>query len=348
MLLPANFAIVRTRRSRTCSDARRLMRGAISGVAGLGLAAMAVAAEAAPKREQLVLISFDGAHDNRLWERSLKLGETSGARFTYFLSCTFLIAKADRERYRAPGHKAGGSNVGFAGDRTEALVRLGHVWSAFQTGHEIGSHGCGHFDGKNWNRSQWTSEFSQFDSALAGGWEANGGLAPEGWQAFASTAVTGFRAPYLSTGKGLFDALADHGLSYDASTVSQGPVAPDMTGAVARFALPLIAEGPSARRIIAMDYNLFVRHSGGLESPARTEQFEQRTLEAFRAAFEAEYTGSRRPLQLGFHFVEMNGGAYWRALERFARETCGKADVACVSYQDAMRRMAAAGSTPDS
>ncbi len=349
MPLPARFASATNRKRRAGRPVLRLTQAAISGLVGAGLAAMpVVSAQAGPEREQLVLISFDGAHDNRLWERSLKLGEASGARFTYFLSCTFLIAKAERASYRAPGQAAGRSNVGFAADRTEALARLGHIWSAFQTGHEIGSHGCGHFDGKDWSRSQWKSEFSQFDAALANGWVNNGERAPAGWRDFARTAVTGFRAPYLSIGKGLFAALADHGLRYDASTVSRGPVEPDTTRPVARFALPLIPEGPAARRIIAMDYNLFVRHSGGLENPARTKDFEQRTLDAFRAAFEAEYSGSRRPLQLGFHFVEMNGGAYWRALERFASEICARPQVACVTYQEAMRRMASPVPKPDS
>jgi hypothetical protein len=34
---------------------------------------------------------------------------------------------------------------------------------------------------------------------------------------------------------------------------------------VMRFSLPMIAECPQARPIIAMDYNLFVRHSAGIE-----------------------------------------------------------------------------------
>ena len=32
----------------------------------------------------------------------------------------------------------------------------------------------------------------------------------------------------------------------------------------------------------------------------------------------------------------MNAGAYWRALDTFLGETCGKADVACVSYAEAI------------
>ncbi|KGF70979.1 polysaccharide deacetylase [Hoeflea sp. BAL378] len=286
-----------------------------------------------------MLISFDGAHDNALWERSLKLGEATGARFTYFLSCTFLMNRDDRRGYQAPGQSAGRSNVGFAPDSADVLTRLGHVWAAYQTGHEIGSHGCGHFDGKGWSKSDWLKEFGQFDGALKTAWSRNGGSEPAGWAGFATSAVKGFRAPYLSGGDGLYAALAAHGLSYDASAVSQGPVMPDVSKTVARFALPLIPEGPKGRRIIAMDYNLFVRHSAAFETPSKSEEFAERTLAAFRAAFEAEYSGKRRPLQLGFHFVEMNGGAYWTALERFAIETCVRPDVDCVTYQEALRRL---------
>ena len=296
-------------------------------------------AQASERPEQLVLISFDGAHDNRLWERSLEMADRSGARFTYFLSCTFLMSKAERQAYRAPGQATGRSNVGFARDDAEVVSRLGHIWAAYQSGHEIGSHGCGHFDGKNWSKADWLSEFSQFDEALENAWTGKDAEPPAGWNAFATSAVQGFRAPYLSTGDGLFAALQAHGLSYDASTVSKGPAKPQLEGPVARFALPLIPEGPRQRLIIAMDYNLFVRHSAGLETPSKSEEFEDRALDAFRTAFEAEYTGKRRPLQLGFHFVEMNGGAYWNALERFVDQVCGKPEVACVTYQEAIRRL---------
>lgn len=306
--------------------------------AGLGILA-GTASLAGEVREQLVLISFDGAHDNRLWDRSLDMANRSGARFTYFLSCTFLMSKADRGSYTAPGHSTGRSNVGFAPDEADVLTRLGHIWSAYQSGHEIGSHGCGHFDGKNWSKSDWLREFEQFDAALANAWTNNGAEAPSGWARFTRSGIRGFRAPYLSTGDGLYAALAARGFAYDASTVSKGPVSPGFDTPTARFALPLIPEGPRQRPIIAMDYNLFVRHSAGLETPSKSKEFEDRTLDAFRAAFKAEYSGARRPLQIGFHFVEMNGGAYWNALERFVDETCGQPDVACVTYDEAVRRL---------
>ncbi|MEQ8481709.1 MAG: polysaccharide deacetylase [Hoeflea sp.] len=326
----------------------KLLAGGLTGAISLLFTPFDAAAAEPARPEQLILISFDGAHDNRLWERSLKTGEETGARFTYFLSCTFLISRDARKAYKAPGRSAGRSNVGFAPDRADVVERLGHIWAARQAGHEIGSHGCGHFDGKDWSKDDWIAEFDQFDRIVSNAWSANEADQPAGWSDFAGSEIKGFRAPYLSTGTALHSALAAHGLSYDASTVSNGPVVPDFTQRLARFALPMVPEGPKGRPIIAMDYNLFVRHSGGEDDPSKSGEYELRALEAFRAAFQAEYSGKRRPLQLGFHFVEMNGGAYWRALERFALETCGRPEVACITYQEAMRRLNPQQFDPDS
>jgi len=135
-------------------------------------------------------------------------------------------------------------------------------------------------------------------------------------------------------------ALEDHRFTYDASLVSKGPAMPVASGKLARFALPLIPEGTSKRPVIAMDYNLYVRHSKAKEAPEKSAAFEESTLEAYRDAFARQYDGARIPLQLGFHFVEMNAGAYWRALDRFLTETCGQKDVACVSYAEAMNILA--------
>jgi peptidoglycan/xylan/chitin deacetylase (PgdA/CDA1 family) len=292
-----------------------------------------------PPKKQLVIVSFDGAHDNRLWQKSLDMGKRTGAHFTYFLSCTFLMTKAEGgQSYQAAGHKPGRSNVGFAQSHEEIAQRVRHIWQAHLAGHDIGSHACGHFDGKGWSSKDWSSEFDVFNTALVGAWKAGGieNEQPEGWADFVKSDIKGFRAPYLSTSDGLVPALEKAGFAYDASLVTKGPAWPTSKDGLPRFGLPLIPEGPEQRRVIGMDYNLFIRHSMGVENRKDSAAFEERTLSAYRNAFRAEYEGGRIPLQLGFHFVEMNGGAYWRALDRFLSETCSKPDVACVSYAQAL------------
>lgn len=293
------------------------------------------------KPKQLVIISFDGAGNNALWERSRTLGKRVNAHFTYFLSCTLVIDRARAKTYQGPGQRPGKSNIGFAQTKEEALTRLDHVWNARQEGHEIASHTCGHFDGREWSKADWQQEMRSFRSLLGSAWADLGApdKEPAGWRDFVKNGIRGFRAPYLSTSDALTEAERDEGFTYDGSGISKGPLLPTRENGVLMFGLPLIPEGPERRNIIAMDYNLFIRHSAGVENPSRSAEFEERSYAAFRAAFDRQYAGDRIPLQLGFHFVEMNGGAYWRAMERLATEVCQMQDVACVTYGEAMRTL---------
>lgn len=290
------------------------------------------------KKPQVVLISFDGAHDLAQWQRSRNLAARTGARFTYYLSCVFLLSRETKGEYQAPGKSAGRSNVGFAQSKQEVVERLEQLNLAAAEGHDIASHGCGHFDGGKWSKAEWTKEFDQFSTILRDAYKING-ISPEptSWAGIAAS-VKGFRAPYLSDSKGLTAALHDKGFAYNASGVSRGPEQPKVEDGMVAFSLPLIPEGPSERRVIAMDYNLYVRHSGGKEELGQADRFTDRAYDAFRAAFDKQYAGERIPLQLGFHFSLMNGGAYWRALERFASEVCTRADVECISYADYVKQ----------
>lgn len=312
----------------------------------LAMPASAKPAEApASVKPQYVIISFDGAHELAQWQRSRNLAARTGASFTYFLSCVFLLTREDRSQYLAPGKSAGRSNVGFAQSKDEVRARLGQIWLARSEGHDIASHACGHFDGKDWTKADWLKEFSAFSTILRDAYTINDITGePEGWRQFAETEIKGFRAPYLSTSKNLYAALGEANFSYDASSVSRGPAEPATINGIARFALPQIPEGPNKRRVIAMDYNMFVRHSGGFEREDKDAAFENRAYDAFKTAFDGEYKGGRIPLEMGFHFTLMNGGAYWRALERFAGEVCVKADVKCVSYAE---YLAEVGQKPD-
>jgi hypothetical protein len=131
------------------------------------LLASAFAASATGRPPQYVAISFDGAQHISQWERSRKLARESGARFTYFLSCVYLLPPEKRHLYHGPQTKPGRSNVGFAASRDDAGDRLRQIWAARLEGHEIASHGCGHFDGKDWSAADWRSEFDAFTNVVS-------------------------------------------------------------------------------------------------------------------------------------------------------------------------------------
>ncbi|MGL4197607.1 MAG: polysaccharide deacetylase, partial [Allorhizobium sp.] len=165
----------------------------VKAASALDEAPPATKGQPSERPKQLLLVSFDGAHDNRLWVRSRDLGKRANARFTYFLSCTTLIPRARAQDYKAPGIKAGRSNIGFALSTDEIAVRLDNIWKAKTEGHEIASHTCGHFDGKDWTKAEWLKEFETFDRVLANAWKDNG-LAerePEGWADFVENGITG-------------------------------------------------------------------------------------------------------------------------------------------------------------
>lgn len=291
--------------------------------------------------KQVVLISFDAAREISQWQRSRALAKRTGAHFTYFLSCVFLLSPETRLDYAGPGKTAGKSNVGFGASKQDVADRLEQVRLAADEGHDIGSHACGHFDGKDWSKADWLAEFASARRIFENAYAINGIPEPAGWRNFAQSALVGFRAPYLSTNKALYEALPEAGFQYDASAVSNGPTVPPTLNGTTRFALPLIPEGPKAKPVVAMDYNLYVRHSGGTEKPAMADAFAERAYQAFRAAFEAQYNGKRLPLELGFHFTLMNNGAYWNALERFAGEVCVMQQVECISLRDYVTRQRA-------
>ena len=74
-------------------------------------------AENAEKPKQLVIVSFDGAGDNTLWERSRATAKEVGAHFTYFLACTLVMdRKTSAKTYQGPGQKAGRSKYGYDHD----------------------------------------------------------------------------------------------------------------------------------------------------------------------------------------------------------------------------------------
>lgn len=142
----------------------------------------------------------------------------SPVRTTFFDNCVYLQDESTRESWR----------------------------TSVSDGHEIGNHTVSHAQGAAFTAEQWANEIAPCTSAL---------VSPEGL-GIPSSALRGFRAPYLGYGPELFGVLASQGLKYDSSVQScWGPAAdgkrcswpytldqgsPDALAVSARFATPTV------------------------------------------------------------------------------------------------------------
>jgi hypothetical protein len=56
--------------------------------------------------------------------------------------------------------------------------------------------------------------------------------------------------------------------------------------------------------------------------------------QSYKSYFDKNYYGNRGPVHIGHHFSKWNGGAYWKAMQRFAKYACKQPEVRCVTYKE--------------
>ena len=176
------------------------------------------------KPKQVVIISFDSARDISQWKRSRALAQAHRRAFHLFSVLRLPAVAGDAQRIH-----------GARQDRGQIQHRLCRL--------EAGSDRAARADracrvGRPRHRQPWLRPFRR--QGLEQGRLAEGirlvrahsrerlcdqrhcARAP-GLARFRRHAVVGFRAPYLSTSKALYEALPAAGYQFDASGVSQGP-----------------------------------------------------------------------------------------------------------------------------
>ena len=283
---------------------------------------------------QFVVLAFDGSKSLETWEETLSFARQNDVKFTYFISGVYFLANENASIYRGPRRPAGRSDIGFGGTVDEVAQRVQFVAQADREGHEIASHANGHFSGASWSAENWRSELEQFDSLLRNA-HSNNGISdplPSNWNRIVD-GVEGFRAPLLATSSGLFSVLPQMGYRYDTSRIrAQGYQPAQADSGLWNF--PLISVSTDAGNTISMDYNFYVLDSNAHPDPANSGRYEERMYRAYMRYFNNEFSGSRAPIHIGHHFSMWNGGAYWRALKRFAQEVCPRPQVACVTYRE--------------
>lgn len=291
------------------------------------------------KPPQFVLFSFDGAGSHPHWARILPLAEKSNAKVTGFLSGIYLLPDTRRGEYTGPGRAPGRAAISFGGSDDQVTVRIEDLNAATAAGHELGTHYNGHFCEGNepsaarWSSAQWRSELDQFFAFVR---DATGrGLR------IAENQIRGGRTPCL---EGDFDklapVLAEHGLTYDSSSTSDGITWPTLEQGIWEFPVPVVrVPALDRRRVVMQDYNLWYALNGAREEPSRDKEFTEATLDTYRAAYQAARNTNRAPLTIGTHFNDWSGGAFSRATEQFMSEVCLRDQTICTTYSQVIEWM---------
>jgi hypothetical protein len=279
---------------------------------------------------QFVLLAFDGSLNNDFWDESRAFAKATNVKLTYFISGTYFIPDAQKRLYDAPhGHGPGVSEIGWGGKLDAIKTRYQNVQAAKDDGHEIGSHANGHFDGSDWSEDDWNSEFDQFNDII---FKGVGGPTPN--LKFSAPDVIGFRAPQLGQDAGLYKSLVSHGFVYDTSKTSKSNYWPQQVDGVWNFPLAELKIVGSGKNTLSMDYNFYFQQSKGESDPGNKDLYKKQMLDTYQQYFEQNYFGNRGPVHIGHHFSKWNGGAYWEAMQTFAKRVCGLPEVKCVTYRD--------------
>lgn len=311
---------------------------------------------------QYVLLAFDGSKDISFWDESMAAADgiptidsTRKVRFTYFVNPTYYLGPENKKTYKTPYLGPGHSCIGWSNATGDIPARIARTNKAFETGHEIGSHANAHCDqsgkdsadpmfGHPWDESAWNSEFDQFNYLLFNAFQINGvkpltpGKLGNGFS-FGQDEVVGFRAPKLAVTAGLWPTLAKFKFRYDTSKTSAPDYWPQkQTWGGWNFPLAQIKIAGTTKKTLSMDYNWLFYHSGGQSkpgiTPAEAQRMTDQMLDSYKYYFKTNYFGNRAPVHIGHHFSKWNLGAYWTAMQAFAKFVCNKPEVRCVTYKE--------------
>lgn len=322
---------------------RRLFRPLVAAALALSATAVAGCSGAAVEEEeasgaqaatvarppQFVLLAFDGSYNLNFWRESRGFARDNDLKFTYFISGVYFIPNASKSGYNAPKHGVGKSAIGWGGNAAEIAERYEELRLANAEGHEIASHANGHFDGSSWSESDWSSEFDQFDKII---FEGVGVRAPS--LGFGPRDVVGFRAPQLGHSPGLFRTMPNKSYTYDTSKSDAADYWPQKNNGVWNMPLARLRIVGSGKATLSMDYNFYVADSRGQSDPANKEKYKKQMVDTYMQYFQNNYFGNRAPVHIGHHFSKWNGGAYWEAMQTFAKRVCGQPEVKCVTYKE--------------
>lgn len=299
---------------------------------------------------QFILISFDGSKSHNFWRETLSLANDVDGQFSYFISGVYFLKKQDRTNYLPPQKRPGASDIGFADNSDEDLLkRTDYIWQALSAKKpmDIGSHVNGHFNGQLWTYEDWTQEFKEFHKLV----ERIFSLYPQlqstyqnNWAQSLRESLKGFRAPLLAQNSATQQVLKDFNYSYDASQMLKNTWPYPMNSGVWNLGLSRIKFLGTKKDTVAMDYNILYGQCNGqfnpkdsgecsTLSPELLKYFEAQTYYSYVNAFLNSYYGNRSPISIGHHFSLWNKGIYWKALQKFILNVCTQPEVKCITHK---------------
>jgi hypothetical protein len=297
---------------------------------------------------QFIVVGFDGAGWDEMWDFWFSIADRTPIRFTAFLSGTYLLSHESRTAYHPPYYSPGTSEIGWY-DAPDVPVEIANLNEAVARGNEIGTHFNGHFcvgsglpsGGNNWTTADWDTELDQFFSLLRH-FRGNNHLPASTRLDVRPSDIHGSRTPCLEgLPERLDPALRAHGLDFDSSYSRDGlawPLRQRRIWQIGMAVFPMHGTLPDGRKGVpatTMDYNFWFTQRGAVDaSPDDAGRDSEQVLDTYRDMYAAAFHGNRAPLVLGNHFNDWNHNAYRDALAHFVLETCGRPETQCITYSD--------------
>jgi peptidoglycan/xylan/chitin deacetylase (PgdA/CDA1 family) len=304
---------------------------------------------------QFVIFSLDGSKSLEMWRDTREFAkkmnnEGKPIHFTYFINAIYLLTEENKDAYESPRGGRGVSKIGFAESEENIALRVEEIKKAYDEGHEIASHGAGHFSGQFWSEEEWGKEFTSFQNLISDVSKNNSNvLIPD--ISFLEGQIVGFRAPELGVNNSLYKTLKDFNFLYDASGIGLPDTQPtkDEYG-IWHIPLNTIETGEWESLAISMDYSLWILQSNGTEEAFKGTQLWDKYFNdvknSYLEYFDRNYKNERAPVVIGNHFSLWNDGVYWEAMKSFAEEVCGKKEVYCVTFKEYVRYLNIKNSEP--
>ena len=294
------------------------------------------------KPPQIIVASFDGAGWHEKWQFWQSLQEEVPFHFTGFLSGTYLLSEATKDKYVGPGHNPGISSIAWTKPE-DVPIEIKDLNRALSRGDEIGSHFNGHFCSGvtspvgSWSTADWNNEMDQFNSFITNV-NANNGIDEK--LDLVPGDIKGVRTPCLEgQPTQMYPAFQSHGIVYDSSVTRSGLLWPekDAQYGIWQMGMSTFPMFGGGRPLITMDYNFYYRQhqasSDGV-TPEQSKADSAVVLGTYRDMYHAAFTGNRAPIILGNHFNSWNNDAYQNAMADFIKEACGKPQTYCVPFID--------------